>query len=218
MEKVKWINNAKLRLGWGIVGNQNASSYAYGTTMASISTAWGTGFYNGNFSNPNLKWEETKAYNVGLDLSFLDNRIEFIVDAYLKKTDNLLMQASLPSYIVNNDYMGISAPWVNTGAIENKGVEFTLNTVNISNKDLQWRTGITFSLNRNKITKLNSESAALFGTIGNDTYTISQVGSPVGQFYGYNVIGMFTCEDDFYKKNSLGEFMIDANGQKRIVR
>lgn len=214
MEKVKWINNAKLRLGWGIVGNQNASSYAYGTTMASISTAWGTGFYNGNFSNPNLKWEETKAYNVGLDLSFLDNRIEFIVDAYLKKTDNLLMQASLPSYIVNNDYMGISAPWVNTGAIENKGVEFTLNTVNISNKDLQWRTGITFSLNRNKITKLNSESAALFGTIGNDTYTISQVGSPVGQFYGYNVIGMFTCEDDFYKKNSLGEFMIDANGQK----
>ena len=85
-------------------------------------------------ANPDLKWEETKAYNVGLDLSFFDNRIEFIIDAYLKKTDNLLMQATLPSYIINNDYMGMTAPWVNTGAIENKGIEFTLNTVNIIKK------------------------------------------------------------------------------------
>lgn len=131
----------KLRLGWGHVGNQSSGSYAYGATMSNTATAWGTGYYPGNFPNANLKWESTKAWNIGLDLSFLNNRIEFIVDWYYKNTDNLLMQASLPSYVINNDWMGMSAPWVNSGAIRNTGVEFTLNTVNISNKDWQWRTG-----------------------------------------------------------------------------
>ena len=95
MENVKWLRNAKLRLGWGIVGNQQSGSYAYGIAMKSVATAWGTGFFDGNYANPDLKWEETKAYNIGLDLSFFDNRIEFIIDAYLKKTDNLLMQATM---------------------------------------------------------------------------------------------------------------------------
>ena len=73
MENVKWLRNAKLRLGWGVVGNQQSGSYAYGIAMKSIATAWGTGFIDGNYANPDLKWEETKAYNIGLDLSFFNN-------------------------------------------------------------------------------------------------------------------------------------------------
>ncbi len=217
LKNVEWLNNLKLRLGWGLVGNQSTGSYAYGATMSNTATAWGTGYYPGNFANENLKWESTKAWNVGLDLSFLDNRIEFIFDAYLKNTDNLLMQAALPSYVINNDYMGMTAPWVNTGSIRNKGFEITLNTVNISNKDWQWRTGITFSLNRNELTKLNSESSTISGTISTETYTLSEVGGPVGRFYGYKVIGMYTCEDDFYQKNADGEYLLDANGDKVAV-
>lgn len=214
MEKAKFISNLKLRLGWGHVGNQSSGSYAYGATMSNVATAWGTGYYPGNFPNANLKWESTKAWNIGLDLSLFNNRIEFIVDWYYKNTDNLLMQASLPSYVINNDWMGMTAPWVNTGAIRNTGVEFTLNTVNISKKDLQWRTGATLSINRNKLTALNSEGSTITGTIGTETYTLSEIGGPVGRFYGYKVIGMFKEESDFYQKNAQGEFLLDATGNK----
>lgn len=121
MKGIKVINNLKLRLGWGIVGNQNAGTYAYGTTMKNSTTAWGTGYYPGNYSNPDLKWEQTEAYNLGLDLSMFDNRLEFIVDAYYKNTDNLLMLASLPAYVIDSEGVGMSAPWVNAGSMRNKG-------------------------------------------------------------------------------------------------
>ncbi|MBQ6064289.1 MAG: TonB-dependent receptor [Prevotella sp.] len=219
MQNIKWLDNMKIRLGWGHVGNQNTAGYAYGIAMKNATTAWGTGYYPGNFSNSELKWESTKAWNAGIDFNVLNGRIEFIVDAYLKNTDNLLLESALPQYLVPaQSWNGISAPWVNTGSIRNKGLEFTLNTVNISKKDLLWRTGITLSINRNKVTKLNSESAMLPGTMSDgQTYTMSTVGGAVGRFYGYNVIGMFTCEDDFYQKNQLGEFMLDANGNRLPV-
>lgn len=208
------LDNLKLRLGWGIVGNQNAGNYAYGTSMKNTTTAWGTGYYPGNYSNPNLKWEQTNSYNIGLDIALFDYRIEFIADAYYKKTDNLLLTASLPAYIIDSEGIGMSAPWVNVGGINNRGFEFTLNTVNITNKNMSWRTGITFSLNRNKVTKLNSDKSEIFGKIGADVFTRTSVGEPVGQFYGYNVIGMFTKEADFYQKGRDGEFLLDDKGER----
>ena len=214
MKDVKWLNNWKIRLGWGLVGNQSTGSFAYGATMNNVATAWGTGYYPARFPNPNLKWESTNSWNVGMDFAFLDNRIEFIVDAYLKKTDNLLMVSALPSYVINNDSQGMSAPWVNSGSIENKGIEFTLNTVNINKGDWSWRTGATFSINRNKLTALNSEDATKNGLIGTETFTLSKIGGPVGRFYGYKVIGMYKTADDFYQKNSKGEFLLDAAGNK----
>lgn len=218
MKKLTWLSNAKLRVGWGLVGNQSAGSYAYGVAMNTVATAWGSGYYPSNYKNEDLKWERTKAWNIGLDLSFFNNRIEFIVDAYYKDTDNLLMYSVLPSYIIDEEgyqyYFGIRPPYVNAGAIRNKGIEFTLNTVNISTKDWQWRTGATLSFNRNKLTKLNSDDSSLQGRIGNDTYTLSEIGGPVGRFYGYNVIGMFNKEDDFYQKDPNGDFMIDKDGNR----
>lgn len=218
MKDLTWLSNAKLRLGWGLVGNQNAGSFAYGVAMKTVATAWGNGYYAGNYANPGLKWESTKSWNAGLDLSFFNNRIEFIVDAYYKNTSNLLMYAVLPTYLIDEEgyqyYFGANPPYVNTGSIRNKGIEFTLNTVNISTKDWQWRTGATLSFNRNKLTKLNSDDSSLQGRIGNDTYTLSEVGGPVGRFYGYNVIGMFTKADDFYQKDPNGAFMIDKNGDR----
>lgn len=214
LKGVKWLNNLKLRLGWGLVGNQSASSYAYGVTMASAASIWGTGFYAGNYPNDKLKWEETRAWNAGLDLNLFDNRVEFIFDTYLKNTDNLLMQASLPSYVTGI----INSPWVNAGAMENKGAEFTLNTVNISKKDFTWRTGITISFNKNKITKLYTETAGLSGTVdGSQTLTYSTVGQPVGQYYGYKVVGMFKEESDFYQRDADGNFLLDKNGNRLPV-
>ena len=213
LRDVEWLSNAKLRLGWGIVGNQNIGSYAYGSTMATISSGFGTSFYPANYANSKVKWERTKSYNVGLDLAFLNNRIEFIIDGYFKKTDNMLMQASLPNYVTG----AISSPYVNTGAMQNKGFEFTLNTVNIDTRDFTWTSGLTFTLNRNKVTDLYTETAGIAGYIGNQIYTYTQVGYPAGQFYGYQVIGMFEKESDFYLKDSAGEFVLNENGEKQFV-
>ena len=214
MQNVKWVDNLKLRLGWGLVGNQQAGSNAYVSMLKPIATAWGTGFLPSNIGNADLTWEKTKAWNLGLDINVLE-RIELIIDAYLKKTDDLLMDAALPMYVLTGDWLGMAAPKVNAGSIENKGIEFTLNTVNMKTKDLEWRSGLTFSINRNKLSKLNSSAAAIQGkdTNGN-TYTLSEVGGPVGRFYGYNVIGMFTSENDFYQKNQQGEFLIGADGNR----
>ncbi|MGN0280915.1 MAG: SusC/RagA family TonB-linked outer membrane protein [Prevotella sp.] len=214
LKNVQWLKNLKLRLGWGLVGNQGAGTYAYGATMANIATAWGTGYYPNNYGNENLKWETTKAWNVGLDIAAFNNRLELIVDWYYKNTDDLLMQAALPAYVIDNEGMGMSAPWVNTGSIRNVGIEFTLNTVNIAKKHFEWRTGATLSINRNKLTKLNSQNSQIFYTWGSHLFTMSEVDGPVGRFYGYNVIGMFTCEDDFYQKNDQGEFLIDGQGNR----
>lgn len=210
LQNVSFINNLKLRLGWGIVGNQAAGSYAYGVTMASAASIWGTGFYAGNYSNEKLKWEETKAYNVGLDLGLFDNRVELIVDAYYKNTDNLLMQASLPAYVNGI----ISSPWVNAGAMTNKGAEFTLNTVNIDTRDFMWRSGLTISFNKNEITKLYTETAGISGVLNTSTYTYSIVGEPVGQYYGYKVKGMFKDESDFYEKDASGNFILNEKGNR----
>lgn len=207
------IDNLKLRLGWGLVGNQAASSYAYGVTMASAASIWGTGFYPGNFANPDLKWEKTNAYNVGLDLNLFKNRIELITEVYLKRIDNLLMQAVLPDYVSGL----ISAPWVNAGSMTNKGLELTLNSVNLNKNGLFWKSGLTFSMNRNRVTQLYTDAAAIQGKIGAETFTLTKVGNPVGQFYGYNVIGMFHSEADFYRKDNNNNFILDEDGNKLTV-
>ena len=207
------LGSLKLRVGWGLVGNQNAGSYAYGTKMSTATSVRGTGFFAGNYPNENLKWEETEAYNAGLDVTLFNNRVELIFDTYLKRTDNLIMQASLPSYVNGI----ISSPSVNAGAMENKGFEITLNTVNISTKDFTWKTGITFSLNRNEVTKLYTKTAGIQGDTDGQTYTYTAVGEPVGQFYGYKMLGIFMSEADFYQKDANGYPIYDNQGNPKLV-
>lgn len=216
LRDVEAINALKLRLGWGLVGNQNAGNFAYGASMTSDETIWGSGFHVGNYPNANLKWEKTNSYNIGLDLALFNNRLEFIIDAYYKKTDNLLMKAALPYYGKGGENI-ITAPWINTGALLNKGFEFTLNTINISNRSFQWSSSLTFSLNRNKVTKLNTESSGIQGDINRTTYTYTQEGQPLAQFYGYKVKGMIKTPEDFYQKDRDGNYLLDASGNRKIV-
>lgn len=207
------ISNLKLRLGWGATGNQNVSDWAYMAMLSSKSTPWGTGVLNGNTPNPDLKWETTTSWNVGFDLSLFRNRIEFIFDWYYKKTDDLLLQLPLPAYIGSYGNGAASNPWGNVGSMSNQGVEMTLNTVNIDKGGFQWRSSFTFSLNRNKVINLDTESASIDKTfqIGSDVLTVTRTveGKPVGQLYGYKVIGRFDKAEDFYYK--------DANGAVKPV-
>lgn len=202
------INNLKLRLGWGKVGNQNVENYAYTSTMSTVATIWGTGLLSGNTANPDLQWETTSSSNLGFDISLFRNRIEFIADVYYKKTDNLLLQLPLPAYVGTVGQGSTSAPWANIGSLENKGIEFTLNTVNIDKKDFTWKSNIVFSLNRNKVLSLDTESSILDREIqeGSERTIVTRtaVGQPIGQFYGYKVIGRFEKATDFYYKDANG--------------
>lgn len=213
LKDVNWLNDLKVRLGWGLVGNQWAGSFSYSSAMTSSPTIWGTGFYSEQFANPDLKWEQTSSWNAGVDMSLFKNRVELIVDVYKKKTDNLLMQAALPNYVTDI----INAPYVNVGSMQNKGFEITLNAVNINTKGFLWKSGLTFSLNRNKVLALTTESAGLTGQIGGSTYTYTVAGKPVGQFYGYKKKGMFEKEDDFYQKDRDGNYLFDANGNRKLT-
>lgn len=197
------VNNLKLRLGWGTVGNQNVTNNAYRAVYSSVSTVWGTGLLAGNTPNPGLKWETTYSSNLGFDLNLFRNRIELIADIYYKKTKDLLLQVPLPAYVGTSGSPGATAaPWKNIGSLENKGIELTLNTVNFDKKGFQWRSSLVFSLNRNKVRELDTPTSLIDKT--NQTgsaitvITRTAVGQPIGQFYGYKVIGRFEKATDFY--------------------
>jgi TonB-linked outer membrane protein, SusC/RagA family len=201
MKDVKSISNLKLRVGYGQVGNSNIDTYLYGATMTSRSTPMGTAYFMSNIANPNLRWEATESWNIGLDLGLFDNRISLSADVYQKQTRDLLMQVTVPSYLGGTTtYNDIATPMVNIGKTRNRGVDMTLNTININKKNFQWSSNFVFSLNRNKVMAMNDDSQKIYGAVDwyseFQTATLIEVGKPIGVFYGYVVDRLFTSEDD----------------------
>ena len=211
MKNLTWVNNFKLRAGWGSTGNQNVEQWAYMALLTTYPTSWGVGVLNGNNANPDLKWETTKSWNLGFDLSVLNNRIDIVFDWYYKKTNDLLMRLDLPAFLgsgAGSNYGVASNPWGNVGSLRNTGVEFTINSVNIQKKDFQWTSNFVFSLNRNKVLSLDTETGTLPRSfqVGSETATVTNtvVGQPMAQFWGYKVIGRFDKPEDFYYKDAQG--------------
>lgn len=201
MKEATAISNMKLRVGYGQVGNSNIGTYLYGATMSSITTPMGTAYFMSNIANPNLRWEATESWNLGFDLGLFDNRIALTVDAYQKQTKDLLMQVTVPSYLGGTtSYDDIATPMVNIGKTRNRGVDITLNTVNIDRKNFQWSSNLVFSLNRNMVMALNDDSQVIYGAVDwwSEFQTASEikVGKPIGVFYGYVVDRLFTSEED----------------------
>ena len=133
----------------------------------------------------------------------------------MKSTEDLLLQLPLPAFLGSSGQGAASNPWGNVGEISNTGVELTLNTVNVNRGGFQWNSNLIFSLNRNEVKALDTEGAEIAYnlSIGSDNTNITKtvVGKPIGQFYGYKVIGMFNKPEDFYYK--------DANGNiKEVAR
>ncbi len=162
----------------------------------------------GNTANPKLTWESTSSYNLGVDFGVLQNRIELVADLYYKKTDNLLLQLPLPGFLGSAGHGAASNPWGNVGSIENKGIELTLNTTNITNRDFTWTSNVVFSLNRNKVKSLDTANSSIEKTYqpSSTNYIVTKtvVGQPIGQFWGYKVIGRFDKPEDFYYHDAAG--------------
>ena len=205
MANIKKIaDNIKIRVGYGTVGNSNTNGpYKYGSAISPVVTGLGTGFSFFNFNNPPLTWETAIQKNIGLDFSLFNSRINTSVDVYDKTSKNFLFQNLLPAFLGGGtaEYSNaavIQSPWVNAGEIENKGIEVSITSQNIVSKDFRWSTNVIFTHYSNKVLSLNG-IPPLIGYVSTGfgpqiAATQTQVGGPVGEFYGYKVKGIISSQ------------------------
>lgn len=210
----KVIDNGKLRLGWGQTGNSSIGSYAWGAAITRMPSALGMGFRPSNIPNTSIRWESQEQYNVGLDLGFFDGRLNLTVDAYYKKSDDMLMSMQLPSYMgtQGNGSSKLQAPKGNYGSIENKGLEITLDAHPVQLKNFSWDSNFQISFNKNKLLSLSdTENATLvgYGQWG-DVVCVSEIGKPLYSFYGYKVEGVYKDLDDIQNSAKPAKYPSDG--------
>lgn len=199
----EWLSNGKLRLSYGLTGNNRIGNYDY---MPKLVTSddyykypwngeYNQGFVLANVSNPLLKWETTEQYDFGVDLGFLNGRINLTMDYYVKTTKDLLLSADISAS------SGFSSATLNIGKLRNKGFEVTLETTNIKKKDFSWTSNINIAFNDNKILALNSGQEYMTSYISWDNKYksmpayISKVGESAGKMYGFVYEGTYKYED-----------------------
>ncbi len=195
-----FLSNLKLRIGWGITGNNNTynnypSSRLYDTdNKYAFNNALSPAVYVSQTANRNLKWETTYQTNLGIDFGMFNNRINGEVDIYNKDTKDLLLYAEVPASL------GFSSVQQNIGSINNRGVEFTVNTVNLPGGKgrLKWTTNFNISFNKNKITALSDGQESRLVSFASPSVTnpyICKVGHPLSEMYGYVYEGVYQYED-----------------------
>ena len=210
------INSLKLRAGYGLVGNANLAESTFQANFTNLESNFGTSYKTANMPNyDGLTWEKTDSWNAGIDLNLLDNRIELIFDAFVKNTRDLLLQMAYPYYSGSILTGGTTRQWANIGNMRNKGMELTLNAHIFNQKHFKWKTSLTYSLVRNEITAMNSETGYIDKTLdyeswGGETITRTAVGHSVSEYYGYRVAGRINTAADFLRDNGDGTSTVIA--------
>lgn len=203
IKNLNLFSNLKFRLGYGKTGNDQIGNYAALALMSNTRLTFdgntntaGTHLNQSTPENSSLKWETTSQYNTGLDMGFLNSRVMVSVDAYYKKTTDLLIRKSLPLY------SGFSTGLSNVGSIENKGFEVEINTRNLINT-LRWDTRLNFAMNRNKVLDLGGggdiylTSSKPMGTVSEEQFAIIREGEPLGSLYGYVYAGVLQSGETY---------------------
>lgn len=214
LKDVEMISNLKVRGGWGVTGNNRIGDFAaYNLISAGKGYVWGDGesytpgAFQSNLGVPDLKWETTSQINLGIDLGLLDQKIDIVFDLYQKRTSDLLLNAEMAPHT------GFNTVQQNVGEVENKGIEFAINTVNIKNDNFTWRTSFNIAANRNKVISLNKGQDAIYTNpnwnFGYSEYQyISKVGESVGLMYGLQYDGLYQM-DDFSWENQYQQFNLN---------
>ena len=200
MKDVEWVSNFKVRLGWGIVGNNRISNYL----SMDLSEANKYGIGNNTVTvltpkqlkNANLKWEGASSVNLGVDLGFFDNRLNVTADFFIKDTKDLLLAQSLAHVT------GFDSQMQNIGKIQNKGIELSFNSTNIQTRNFTWQTNFNISFIKNTLKGLASGVESMYARSGFDSnFTaydyIATVGQSLGLIYGYEFDGIYQSSD-FY--------------------
>ncbi|HZE82940.1 MAG TPA: SusC/RagA family TonB-linked outer membrane protein, partial [Puia sp.] len=187
MNNVSFVNSLKLRISEGTTGNSAITPFQTQTTQSVTQYVYNnqtaTGLIASNLGNANLKWESTTGTNLGIDFAVLNSRIAGSVEVYQTKTSNLLLARQLPSMT------GYSSVLQNIGKLENKGIDITLNTVNMKSRDFTWQTTIVFSTYKNKLTQLYGDNK---DDIGNSWF----LGKSLGAIYTYKLQGVWQQGED----------------------
>lgn len=183
------VNYLKFRAGYGSVGNQNIPANRYQTILTLTASPFGGSSPTiDNLGNPNIKWESLKSFNAGFDVDVFNSRVKLAFDYYVKNSSDFLTKQI-------NDESNQSALnyYLNTGKIQTKGVDFTLNTRNIDSGNFTWDSTFIISKYKNELTSFQGEGKSLLGKVQFDLYTVTRTteGQPVGQFYGYVTDGLF---------------------------
>ncbi|WP_353130331.1 SusC/RagA family TonB-linked outer membrane protein [Parapedobacter pyrenivorans] len=197
MNSVRGVDDLKLRVSYGVTGNQEIPRYrslaALGNNNYPVAGLINSGLAPTRVANPNLRWESTAQFDVGLDASFFNERLQVTTDFYHKRTFDLLLDVAIPGS------SGFTSALQNTGSVQNKGVEFALNTVNID-RALKWETSFNITFNRNKVLDLGDDIERPAGQASPGRQIpysgILRVGEPVGIFYGYLTDGLFQTQEE----------------------
>ncbi|HKO79086.1 MAG TPA: SusC/RagA family TonB-linked outer membrane protein, partial [Chitinophagaceae bacterium] len=203
LKDVQFVNDLKLRVGYGVTNNQGIPGNTFVTMLTSVNNGLsGSAQFQSNLENPFVSWEKTKYSNAGIDATFWNWRISFSFDIYDRKTDGLLLKLPLPLFsgtTTNWSPGAMQAPYVNIGAVSNKGFDFRISTTNIRSKNLTWKTDFTVSHNKNKIISLGAggDGANLSQTLNSYVFAKTVVGQPIGSFYGWKFAGIYSKPEDF---------------------
>lgn len=217
---IKGVTEAKLRITAGTTGNQEIGNYLSLASMGSVNYSFGGTLYTGiaptRLANPDLKWEKTTQYNVGLDLSLLDRKINFVFDVYYKKTNDLLISVPVP---LSSGYATVLQ---NIGGVENKGFEVGLTTENLKTENFAWNSNIVFSLNRNKVTEIGNGVNEFFPVVPNGSLlqqqpVIVKVGLPLGTFWGYRTNGIFQTQEEVNTQPKINSLANTKIGDRKYV-
>lgn len=201
-----FINDLKIRASYGITGNDRILDFLYIPRFGTAEYAGHAVIYPSNISNPNLKWETTKQFNIGIDISLIKDRLTLNLDYYKKKTEDLLLEKPVPLS------SGFTETISNIGKLENEGFEIGLNTINIK-KEVLWISQLNISFNKNKITQLYNNQA--IENIGRG-YQRIELGEPIGIFYGYNSLGVDPSTGDLVFEDINADGIIDVYDKKKI--
>ncbi len=197
LKSVSAINDLTLRASYGQTGNQGIGSYASLSKLAVYNYAFNgsvqTGLADDVFAgpaNPELKWETTNAYNAGIDLGLMQGKFNLHIDAYLKRTNDLLQFITTPAST------GFQRQLRNSGSVENKGIEIALDAAIVNKKDFQWKSSFNISFNRNRIISLGGDIKEQFASniSTRDAPFIQRANLPIGALYGYVEDGYFDNE------------------------
>jgi TonB-linked SusC/RagA family outer membrane protein len=217
LQNSKAITNLKLRVSYGQTGNNLIPNYGSVSLMGTSRYVNGTSVVNGlrtiSIANPNLKWEKTDQFNIGVDLGLYKNRINITADVYKSVTKDMLLNVPVPAYT------GFTSQLTNIGSMQNKGIELTINTKNIVGKDFKWSTDFNISANRNEVLKLGPNNAPI--EIDEWGYFVTEVGQPLSNYKGYIFDGIYQNQAQvdksvFYPGAAPGDPIIrDVNGDKK---
>jgi len=200
MENLTWLNRLNLRLTYGINGNISKETGPYLTVVDEGYNSW-TGDFAASIQNPpnpELRWEKTAVTNIGMDFAVLDNRLSGSVEYYNKKSTDLLGKRS------SDPTLGWTSLLQNYGSMYNRGVEFTLNSVNIQKDNFEWTSVLNFSYNKNKILDIQDTDTRVFNLVNGTT---NMAGRPVNSLFSYRSAGL---------DPENGKFMVyDENGEKK---